>query len=162
MNMDHLKDVDTDIAADFAESPAHGLERYRLAVEKAQALAVEKEELQAKFEKLRGDTRVEAQIWKLTKFDAYLDRLRESYCVTSSLLGLSIEPAGHWPLLDFDRLPKGEEVRSMVVLVTLKHERIQSMPLVALLDELHASNRACTLGDKGLGALAEDLKRRLH
>ncbi|MDP2835183.1 MAG: hypothetical protein Q8Q28_18145 [Pseudomonadota bacterium] len=100
------------------------------------ALGTEKEELRARFEKLRGDTRVETQIWKLTQFDTYLDRLRESYFETSDLLGLSIKPADGWPMLDFERLPAGEEVQSLVVLVSLKHERLQAMPLVALLDEL--------------------------
>lgn len=114
----------------------HDQERYQRAIEKAMALGAEKEELRARFEKLRGDTRVETQIWKLTQFDTYLDRLRESYFETSGLLNLSIEPADSWPWLDFERLPAGEEVRSLVVLVSLKHERLQAMPLVALLDEL--------------------------
>jgi len=111
-------------------------ERYQRAIEKAMALGAEKEELRAHFEKLRGDTRVETQIWKLTQFDTYLDRLRESYFETSVLLGLSVEPADGWPLLDFERLPAGEEVHSLVLLVSLKHERLQAMPLVTLLDEL--------------------------
>lgn len=115
---------------------AHDQERYQRVIEKAMALGAEKEEMRAHFEKLRGDTRVETQIWKLTQFDTYLDRLRESYFETSVLLGLSVEPADGWPLLDFDKLPKGEEVHSLVLLVTLKHERLQAMPLVTLLDEL--------------------------
>ncbi|MDD5389012.1 MAG: hypothetical protein PHD37_06685 [Gallionellaceae bacterium] len=122
--------------AGFAELPAQDQKRYQRAVEQAIALGTEKEEMRARFEKLRGDTRVETQIWKLTQFDAYLDRLRESYCETSDLLGLSVEPADGWPLLDFDKLPKGEEVHSLVLLVTLKHERLQAMPLVTLLDGL--------------------------
>lgn len=122
--------------ADFAALPAIDRERYQRAIEKARALGAEKEDLRARFEKLRGDTRVETQIWKLTQFNTYLDRLRESYCVTSDLLGLSIAPADSWPLLDFEQLPAGEEVHGLVLLVTLKHERIQSMPLVAVLDGL--------------------------
>lgn len=124
------------LIAVFPGVAVHDQARYQRAIEKAMALDTEKEEMRAHFEKLRGDTRVETQIWKLTQFDTYLDRLRESYFETSDLLGLSVEPADGWPLLDFDKLPKGEEVHGLVLLVSLKHERLQAMPLVALLDEL--------------------------
>ncbi len=121
---------------DFADFTVEDRERYQRAIERARALGAEKQALQAHFEKHRSDSRVESQIWRLTQFDRYLDRLRDSYCAASDLFSLSIEPADEWPLLDFDRLPRGEEVQSMVVLVSIKHERIKAMSIVALLNEL--------------------------
>jgi hypothetical protein len=120
----------------FPELPMQDRDCYLRAIEQARALGAEKAALQAHFERVKSDTRLETQIGRLTRFDAYLDRLRESYCAASSLLGLSIEPAGDWPALDLTRVDAGEEVQSLVLLVSLKHDRIKAMPIVAALNEL--------------------------
>lgn len=116
--------------------PMQDRDCYLRAIEQARTLSAEKVALQAHFERVKSDTSLETQIDRLMRFDAYLDRLRESYCAASLLLGLSIEPADEWPMLDFDRLDRGEEVRSLVLLVSLKHDRVKAMPIVAALNEL--------------------------
>jgi len=121
---------------DFSELSVRDCDCYLRAIEQARALSAEKAALQAHFEKLKCDTSRETQVVRLTRFDAYLDHLRESYCAASVLLGLSTEPADEWPSLDFDRLARGEEVPSLVLLVSLKHDRIKAMPIVAVLNEL--------------------------
>ncbi len=122
------------------ELPLQDRERdcYLRAIAQARALSAEKIALQAHFESIRSDSSPETQIGRLKRFDTYLDRLRESYCAASSLLGLSIDPAGDWPALDLSQVDAGEEVRSLVLLVSLKHDRIKAMPIVAALNELQS------------------------
>lgn len=120
----------------LADVPPLDRVRYQTALNHALTVAAEKEAMRERFERTRDDTRVETRIWKLTQFNEYLDRLHQSYCATSELLGLSIAPADLWPRLDVDAMNQGDEVTALVLLVSMKHERLQRMPLATVLDNL--------------------------